>query len=152
MCEYHPKRCPVCGKAPRIEHESLHGFYGEVLIVETKNCFCSDYDDTRDTSGLALVRYWNKTVAGYGKEPPRKIVTNLKRIKSYNAELMAVMLTELLMARDRAWQRKLAEQGIQVDIVHLGFDEQAKIHREWLESEVDADEACQGDQETEGGV
>lgn len=79
-------------------------------------------------------------------------MTNLEKIQSFDAETMAVMFTELLCERDRMWQRKLSEHEIEIDIVHLGFEKQVQRHREWLESEVDADEACQGDQETEGGV
>lgn len=67
-------------------------------------------------------------------------MTNLENIQSFDAEKMAVMFTELLMENDRKWQRKLSEHGIQVDIVHVGFDKQVEIHRDWLESEVEIDE------------
>ena len=80
-------------------------------------------------------------------------MTLFDKIQSFDAEELAVMFAELLREQDLKWQRRLADAGIEVDIVSIDFDLQVEKYRRMLESEVNNDETMRemcGDEESIG--
>lgn len=70
----------------------------------------------------------------------KKPMIQFDRIKAMNIDDFASLLTSLLHEYDMEIQRKLSEQGWDVSLLELSPEIQTKIHRKFLESEVQNDD------------